>query len=366
MPANSKRQKAEEDGSGEDDIAKEELKEETEDNGANKKFRLANIVRENTSGAILDVVGLRVRGGDEPNKWRDLFLTAQATQANVYEGKHLDLAAHFINAPNEHVTTVDEISCCCWAAVPKDENEALAILGSADGIIQVISVAECRVKSRLYTKDAKKRKVVDVCGSRKDLYTVASLIEDEDGRTLVEVWDLSKEAKKLDFLVAEKGEYRRVQFAPSRGDTIVVSTESEIVFFERGVKANVIELPTKCADVRFVNKTMLLLNQSNGECSLFDLESKAKRRVFPKDMIPTCVAVSACGKFIAAGDATGSVYMLEMDSSEQHILQSSKTKSFYVTSLSFGIDDPSNIVCASADGAVWRWCVRETNNQNVQ
>jgi len=354
MASNVKRIKAGPDALANGDDTSNEMEMKSAENDKTwEKYQLSHVIRENKSGSLLEVSSFKVRSGDEANPWRDLYLTVQATQANVYDGRHLDLAAHFTNATSDHVTKVEDICACCWVNVGKDENEAIVAIGSTDGVIQIISVAECRVLMRLHDKDVT-RTIVDLCGSKREPYTVTCMSEDTEGKTYVDTWDVVNGVKKMSFLVASKGEYRRVQYVPSR-ETIVASTNSEIALFDRGVETSRIELPSKCTDVKFVSRTMLLLHQESGSCCLYDLESKTKRNVFPNQLYLTCITVSPCGKYIAAGDDTGSAYILELDSSEESALQSSKVKSCFMTSCCFGSDAPNQLVCSSADGTLWRW-----------
>src|SRR4051794_6464118 len=84
--------------------------ENNEEDETSKKHHITHVIRENATRPITRVQVLTLGKKDDlgEEKERDLILTVGGDQANLYEGKHLDLASHFVNSPNEHCPTAGE------------------------------------------------------------------------------------------------------------------------------------------------------------------------------------------------------------------------------------------------------------------
>jgi len=347
------------------DVQADEVDEEVEEE-PERRYHLTHVIRENATRPIVRVQMKRVGDESIPQgeaSARSLVLTVGGDQANVYEGKYLDLASHFVHAPNEHVPTVGGITCSSWIESDPDVNDALFALGTSDGIISVISLAESRVIKRLGEDKGSQFTVVDMAGHPNQRNVVASLLMDvKTNESTVEIWDVETGVVMKRVQLAGTTPYETIHYVPNCDkETIAVSKGDEVFFFEQGVQSDSKKLPGKTTSLRFLgNRDDVLVLTATGGAIQYNLTTKERKLPFPKTVKFSAVNSTADGRFITAGDDRGGAYVVDRDTGDAFALRSHKTKAMTVTSLAFVSLGAKEVVCASNDGAIWRWVFRDT------
>jgi hypothetical protein len=330
-------------------------------------YQLTHVVRENKSRPIvsLDCKKLSL---EKENLERFLILTLGGEQANVYEAKHMDLASHFVNSPNEYCKECGDLTCGSWILSDPNKNDAFFALGGVDGYVSVISLMESRVVQRLKAGAGGEQvlhKVVAISSHFSTPYVFASLSHKGDEKTkfVVDIWNAQTGVRLSSFSLS--GDVKTIGFAPEmdgENGAIAVLIGDELIMFNTssGKEMERKKLPFKSTTFKFLQNVDNVCGISvAGVGYAYNFQTKEKKTPFVKTVKLTCLNKSTCNGFLVGGDDEGIAYVANLESNELATLKSSRLKNYTVTNCAFSSSDTSNVVCTSHDGTLWRWQLRQ-------